>query len=158
MARTVRSGVSDRMRLVSLMSAALLFAACAPDAERTAPPPPAGDNVAVVNGLMAAFNAHDADRMLNYWHPDVTWIELSGAQASAVTTSAAQLHDELVAYFEAYPTVSSSLENIAVNGQYVTAIERPVWEEAGERKSQASVVVYEIIDGRVKRFWYYPPQ
>ena len=47
---------------------------------------------------------------------------------------------------------------LAVNGAFVTAVERPVWEEAGERKSQASVVVYEIIDGKVKRFWYYPPQ
>lgn len=146
------------MRLFAPIVAALFFAACSPDAERTAPPPPSGDNVAVVNGLMAAFNAHDPEKMRDYWHPDVTWIELSGAQASTVTTSAAQLHDELVAYFEAYPTVSSSLENIAVNGQFVTAVERPVWEEAGERKSQSSVVVYEIIDGKVKRFWYYPPQ
>ena len=111
-----------------------------------------------MNGLMAAFNAHDADKMREYWAPDVTWIELAGEQASPVTTSAQQLHDELVAYFEAYPTVSSSLENITVNGNFVTAVERPVWEEAGERKSQASVVVYEIIDGKVKRFWYYPPQ
>ncbi len=69
-----------------------------------------------------------------------------------------QLHSELVAYFESYPTVSASLESISVNGNYVSAIERPVWEEAGERKSQASVVVYEITDGKVKRFWYFPPQ
>ena len=53
---------------------------------------------------------------------------------------------------------SSSLENITVNGNYVTAVERPVWQEAGERMSQSSIVVYEIIDGKVKRFWYYPPQ
>ncbi len=135
-----------------------ILAACSPDAERNGPPPAAGDNVNVVTGLMAAFNDHDADRMRDYWHPDVTWIELSGEQASTVTTSAQQLHDELVAYFEAYPTVSSSLENITVNGNYVTAVERPVWQEAGERMSQSSIVVYEIIDGKVKRFWYYPPQ
>ncbi len=145
-------------RFASVFFSALFFIACAPDAERNTPPPAAGDNVNVVNGLMAAFNAHDADKMRDYWHPDVTWIELSGEQASKVTTSAQQLHGELVAYFEAYPTVSSSLESIIVNGNFVTAVERPVWEEAGERKSQASVVVYEIIDGRVKRFWYYPPQ
>ncbi len=138
--------------------AAFFLVACSPDAERTVPPPAAGDNVEVVNGLMAAFNDHDADRMREFWHPDVVWIELAGAQASAVTTSAQQLYEELVAYFEAYPSVSSSLENVSVNGNFVTAIERPVWEEGGERKSQASVVVYEIIDGKVKRFWYYPPQ
>lgn len=146
------------VRFVFLFTVALAIAACSPDAERTAPPLAAGDNVEVVTGLMAAFNDHDADKMRNYWHPDVTWIELSGDRASLVTTSAAQLYDELVAYFETYPTVSSSLESISVNGAFVTAIERPVWEEGGERKSQSSVVVYEIIDGKVKRFWYYSPQ
>ncbi|WP_165793890.1 nuclear transport factor 2 family protein [Hyphococcus luteus] len=144
--------------LLSLFCACLFFAACSPDAERAGPPPASGDNVEVVNGLMAAFNDHDADKMREFWAPDVTWIELSGEQASTVTTSAEQLHDELVAYFEAYPSVSSSLEHISVNGHFVTAIERPVWEEGGERMSQSSVVVYEIIDGKVKRFWYYPPQ
>ncbi len=145
------------MRLLVL----LLFwlsAACAPDAERAEPTEPSGEAVAAVTGLMAAFNAHDPDRMREYWREDVTWIEIAGVQASVVTSSADQLHDELVAYFEAYPSVSSSLETISVNGNYVTAIERPVWEEDGERMSQASVVVYEVIDGKVKRFWYFPSQ
>ena len=145
------------MRLLVL----LLFwlsAACAPDAERAEPTEPSGEAVAAVNGLMAAFNAHDPGKMREYWRDDVTWIEIAGVQASVVTSSADQLHDELVAYFEAYPSVSSSLETISVNGNYVTAIERPVWEEDGERMSQASVVVYEVIDGKVKRFWYFPAQ
>lgn len=139
---------------------AMLFlaAACAPDAERAEPVKPAGAAVETVNGLMAAFNAHDPDRMRAYWRDDVTWVEVTGNQSSVVTSSADQLYGELVAYFKAYPSVSSSLENISVNGNFVTAIERPVWEEDGERKSQASVVVYEIIDGRVRRFWYFPPQ
>lgn len=136
----------------------LLAAACAPDAERARPEPAVGANVEVVTGLVEAFNAHDAERMREFWSPDVTWIELSGEQASVVTDSAQQLHDELVAYFEAYPTVSSSLQNITVNGNFVSAVETPVWEQDGERMSQSSIVVYEIIDGKVKRFWYYPPQ
>lgn len=136
----------------------MLAAACSPDAERAAPPAATSDAERVVTSLMAAFNAHDPDKMREYWHGDVTWFEISGDQSSAVTTSASQLHTELLAYFDAFPTVSSSLENISVNGNYLTAIERPVWEQDGERKSQASVVIYEIIDGKVKRFWYYPPQ
>jgi len=140
--------------------ALLLFAvaACAPDAERAEKPSPTGGAVDVVNGLMAAFNDHDTDRMREYWHSDVTWIELAGDQSSVVTTNAQQLYDETAAYFEAFPNVQSSLENLTVNGNYVTGIERPVWEEDGERKTQASVVVYEVLDGKVKRFWYLPPQ
>lgn len=142
-----------------MASVALLIAACAPDAEKqTVREAASGDEVEVVRSLMAAFNDHDADTMREYWHGDVTWIELSGDTSSVVTTSASQLYTDTVAYFERFPSVRSSLENIAVNGAYVTAVERPVWEEGGERKSQSSVVVYEILDGKVKRFWYYPPQ
>ena len=144
-------------RIVALVM--LLFAvACSPDAERAQPPAAMTEPERVVTELMEAFNAHDPDKMRDYWHGDVAWFEISGDQTSAVTTSASQLHGELVAYFEAFPTVSSSLENITVNGNYLTAIERPTWEQDGERKSQASVVVYEITDNKVKRFWYYPPQ
>ena len=135
-----------------------LVAACAPDAERNAPAEPAGPNVDAVRGLMAAFNDHDPDKMREYWHDDVTWIEITGEQASVVTDSAEQLHRELVAYFENYPEVSSSLDAISVSGDYLTAIETPVWVQDGERMSQSSIVVYEFEGGKVKRFWYFPPQ
>lgn len=135
-----------------------VMAACAPDAERAAPVAPSGPKVDAVKGLMAAFNDHDADKMREYWRDDVTWIEITGNQSSVVTASADQLHQELVAYFENFPEVSSSLESISVNGDYLTAVERPVWVQNGEKKSQSSVVVYQFEDGKVKRFWYFPPQ
>lgn len=146
------------MRGLWLAALCLAAAACSPDAERAEPPAATGEAVKVVTGLMAAFNEHDADKMRTFWHDDVIWVELSGNQSSVVTSSAQQLYDETVAYFEAFPRVQSSLENLSVNGNYVTGVERPVWEQDGERKSQASVVVYEVIDGKVKRFWYFPPQ
>ena len=138
--------------------AAMAILGCAPDAERAAPPPPVGEGAEVVAGLMKAFNDHDPDAMRSFWHDDVTWIEVSGADSAAITSSAQQLYDELVVYFKSNPTVSSSLDGVAVNGRFVSAVERPVWEQDGERKTQASNVVYEVIDGKVKRFWYFPPQ
>lgn len=136
----------------------LALSACAPDAERNAPAEAAGPEVAAVRGLMDAFNDHDPDAMRSFWHGDVTWVEVTGNQSSVVTSTADALHSELVAYFENFPEVSSSLENVAVNGNYLTAIERSVWMQDGERKSQASIVVYQFEDGKVKRFWYFPPQ
>lgn len=139
------------------MTLFLIVAACA-RTESASEAPPVGDSAAIVTGLMDAFNAHDPDAMREYWDENVTWIELSGAQAQVVTSSADQLYEELVAYFETIPSVRSSLENISVNGDYVSAVERPVWQQDGETKSQASIVVYEIKNGKVRRFWYYPPQ
>lgn len=143
--------------LVLVMAGAGLFA-CAPDAERAQPDAPVGEAAAAVIGLVEAFNEHDPDAMRAFWREDVSWVEISGEGASVITSSADQLYDELVLYFERFPSVRSSLENIAVNGSYVSAVERAVWEEGGERKSQSSFVVYEIEDGKVKRFWYFPPQ
>lgn len=132
--------------------------ACAPDAERTREARPAGQNVQIVSGLMDAFNDHDPDKMREYWHPDIQWVEIVGEQATVITSDAETLHRELVAYFESYPSVKSSLSAIAQNGAFVSAIETPVWSEGGERKSQSSLVVYEIAGGAVRRFWYFPTQ
>lgn len=152
------TGLLQYFALAAVMLFALFLSACAPDAERTQSDEASGPEVEVVRGLMTAFNDHDADKMRTFWTDDVTWIEITGRQSTVVTDSAQALYDELVVYFEAYPDVSSSLEKIAVNGNYLTAIERPVWLEDGERKSQASIVVYEFEDGKVRRFWYYPAQ
>ena len=146
------------MKTLIIAVVAALAAACAPDAERAQPALPSGEGAATVISLVDACNDHDPDLMRGFWREDVTWVEVSGEGASVITSSADQLYEELVLYFERFPSVRSSLENIAVNGSYVSAIERSVWEEDGERKSQASFVVYEIQDGRVKRFWYFPPQ
>lgn len=138
---------------------ALLFlAACAPDAERSQSRVASGDKVELVNALTAAFNVHDAGKMREYWSEDVTWIEISGNQSSVVTDNADDLHDELVRYFETFPEVSSDLDAIAVNGSFLSGVETVVWNQDGERQSQSSLVVYEILDGKVKRFWYYPSQ
>ncbi len=155
----MKKSITARMAgVLALAWMAIGAAACAPDAERAKPAAPVGEGAEAVIGLVEAFNDHDPDRMRGFWRDDVTWLEISGEGTSVITSSADQLYDELVLYFERFPSVRSSLENIAVNGAYVSAVERAVWEEDGERKSQSSFVVYEIADGKVKRFWYFPPQ
>ncbi|MEM9494637.1 MAG: nuclear transport factor 2 family protein [Pseudomonadota bacterium] len=157
MARAVRSGIAGASAL--WVALALGAASCAPDAERAeAAVAPSGEAADVVTGLMQAFNDHDPEKMRTFWHEDVVWYEISGGATAVITSDAQQLYDELVVYFKTFPSVSSSIDGVAVNGRFVSAIERPVWEEDGERQTQASNVVYEIVDGKVKRFWYYPPQ
>lgn len=156
-AKNLEQSKSMMARFTVSVTCAFL-SACAPDAARNIPTSVIGPNVSVVNDLMTAFNNHDASAMRELWTDDVVWLEVSANEITIVTSSAEQLYSETVNYFKTYPSVRSSLENIAVNGNYVSAIERPVWEQDGERKSQASVVVYEVNDGKVRRFWYYPPQ
>lgn len=151
------------MKFLAMISAMLLIVACGSGNENAAVGTAVSSdteqqNVDVVLGLMNSFNAHDPDAMKLFWADDVTWYEIADGQSSVITSSAAQLYTELVSYFEAYPDVKSKLDSISVNGNFVMGIETPVWEQEGESKSQSSIVVYELEDQKVKRFWYYPPQ
>ena len=134
----------------------VLTAACSPDAERHAPTPVAGPEVETVQALMVAFNAHDADKMREYWADDLVWVELSGDQSSIITTSADQLHQEMVGYFKAFPSVASKVSSISTNGRFLSAVEETTWDDGGEPQRQSAIVVYEIEDQKVVRFWYYP--
>ena len=62
--------MSLRLGLAALL---MLATACAPDAERAAPPAAVSDAERVVTSLMTAFNDHDPDEMRQYWHGDVVW-------------------------------------------------------------------------------------
>ena len=139
------------MRSIFFAVMCLFLAACSPDAERAKAPVAAGDEVQVVNGLMAAFNDHDADKMRSYWHDDVTWVEITGNQSSVVTASAEQLYNELIAY---NPSVSSSLESITVNGKYVSAVEARTGPNG---KAKLPMLCMKSLTARSKGFWYFPP-
>lgn len=103
-----------------------------------------------------AFNRHDVAAMIAQVEPNIRWHSLTGD--SLVTEAAGQvaLERELTSYFRSFPTVRSMLGVLSSNGPYVAGRELVQWEQNGTRKSQASLSVYEIRDGRVRRVWYYP--
>ena len=143
------------LRLICITCLALAGAvSCAPQAPG---PAPETGPVAVIEALTEAFNAHDPAAMRQFWHEDVQWLDPVGTDMPVLYTSAEALQTDMGRYFESLPDVSVELESISTTGNWVTAIERPSWTDGeGNRKSQAAIAVYEVIDGKVKRFWYFP--
>lgn len=62
----------------------------------------------------------------------------------------------MTSYFRSLPDVRSTIEASFENGPWVTVRERVHWTGASGPRTQASIAVYEIRDGRVRRVWYFP--
>jgi len=118
-----------------------------------------GSPLAAVEALMRAFNAHDVDAMLACVTDDVEWFHVQGASLAVETSGKEALRTGMTSYFEGIPSARSALEKSMISGRFVTVRERASWQDKnGEERSQASVAVYEIRDGRVARVWYYPAE
>lgn len=121
-------------------------------------PAPAADTApaAVVRAYIAAYNAHDIDAVVSFLTPDFTWINVVGDSVSIEARGPADIRAQLAAYFRELPTARSELEDVTVLGPWVSARERAHWVGARGPRSQASLSVYEVRRGRLRRVWYYP--
>jgi hypothetical protein len=147
--------------LRAAFSATLMFALCACARSRAASSGVAVSRTATaaelaVRRYVEAFNRHDVAAMIAQAAPDVQWHSLIGDSLVTEAAGRVALERGLTSYFRSYPSVRSTLGVLSSNGPYVSGRELVQWEQNGVRKSQASLSVYEIREGRVLRVWYYP--
>lgn len=109
----------------------------------------------VVQRFVAAFNGRDLPEMLALAHPDIEWLSVSGSDAATETRGRKELEASLSSYFESCPSCRSTVAIGATTGPYVAAVEIARWETESGTRSQSSLSVYEIVEGRVRRVWYY---
>jgi hypothetical protein len=113
---------------------------------------------AVVEGFIAAHNEHDVAAMLALAHPDIEWLSVEGDGVRVETRGAEALGEAMRGYFEAVPTARSSVEAMIASGSRVSVRERAHWESASGPQSQTALSVYEVIDGAIRRVWYFPAE
>lgn len=113
-------------------------------------------SLAVVRAYFAAYNAHDVDGVIRLLSPDFTWLSLSGDSVVVEERGAASIRTSLVKYFQDFPSAQSDIESAAALGPWVTARERARWQGTAGPRSQASMSVYEVRGGLLRRVWYYP--
>lgn len=109
-----------------------------------------------VRDFVAAYNAHDVTRMLTFCASDVRWMIVSADKLSVETSGAEKLAESMRNYFKSLPSTRSELRSVTVSGNFVTAIEQAIWESKGQSRSQCSVSVYEIREGKIQNVWYFP--
>lgn len=118
----------------------------------------ANQNVRVVRQFTEAFNNHDVDAMLELAHPEIEWGSVQGDTLSMEATGHAELRQGMDSYFSALPSVRSSIESVIPGERFTGVRERASWESDGESRSQSSIAVYEIEDGRILRVTYFPAE
>ncbi|MFK7957633.1 MAG: DUF6265 family protein [Lysobacterales bacterium] len=119
--------------------------------------PPSDANAMLVKRYVEAYNQCDLAEAAKLMHPDIQWLNISGAEL----TSAANDKDQLVAELESYMangcSVRSELSQWSVNERFVTVKETAHWTtDDGSAQSQSATAVYEIADQKILNVWYYP--
>lgn len=124
------------------------------DAARSAATP--SPEVQVVHAFIAAFNAHDADALIAVTHPDIEWLNVKGDTVTVQTRGQEALRKAMSEYFAQIPSARSELEAVFATGPFVSVRERASWEGKKGPRSGRAAGVYEIVDGRIRRAWYFP--
>lgn len=112
----------------------------------------------IIERYMAAYNDHDVEAMLELVHPEIQWLSVDGNRVSVETDGAEALAEAMRGYFETVPSTRSSIEMMMVSGNRVSVRERAHWKLSGQAYSQAVLTVYELVDGRIRRVWYFPAE
>lgn len=113
----------------------------------------------IVRDYTAAFNARELDRMLAFTTDEVEWLSIDGAKVTTETAGRDLLRDAMEIYFRDCPSCRSELLWIEAAGSRVAAFERASWTaKDGREKSQSSLSVYELVDGRIARVSYFPAE
>jgi len=111
---------------------------------------------AVVRAYIAAYNAHDVEKVLTFLAPDFVWLSITADSVAVEARGVEAIRAQLVDYFRSIPTARSTLEDVTALGPWVSARERAHWVSASGPRSQASLSVYEVREGLLRRVWYYP--
>ncbi|ATZ73389.1 hypothetical protein CWC33_06600 [Idiomarina sp. X4] len=116
------------------------------------------NRVQQVEQFVAAFNAHDAERMAQYVTKDVQWLFVSGDEITVETSGKDNLVTAMSGYFESCPSCQSQLANFTVLGRRLSVVEEASWRQNGKPRSQKSLTVYEFSNNLIHRVYYFPTE
>lgn len=112
-----------------------------------------------VRAFTDAFNAKDLEAMAKRAAEDVTEFQADRDPPRADLKGRAALRSRLEAAFKRTPSLRKELHMIATNGDFVSVRERSTWKmETGEDRRQNAMVMYEVVDGAIRRIWTFPAQ
>lgn len=106
----------------------------------------------ILQDYFETYNQHQVDEIVEMVADDFRMYSVSPDTITVDINGKEDLRNWLIGYFEDLPNVSSEISEISESGNYVSFIETAHW---GEGRSQSSLAVYQIQDGKISRVWYY---
>ena len=116
------------------------------------------ENEERVQAYVVAFNNKDVESMLEMVTEDVQWIYITGDKLTVEAKGKPALRKSLTGYFRSAPKVESKLEWLSSTSSRVAALERVSWRSNQRSRSQSSLSVYEFVNGKISRIYYYPSE
>lgn len=111
-----------------------------------------------VRAFVEAFNARDIDAMDALVTDDVAWLSITPDGLRTETEGRAALQSAMVSYFSSCSSCRSTLGPLLESAQRVAVVETAHWQTDDGPKSQQSMAVYELDDGRIRRVHYFPAE
>ena len=138
---------------ILVLAAALLLPAAPAVAQDVAP-----SELQIAVAYVEAYNDRDLEAMLALMHEDVEWLSVQGSETAVFANGKADLAAQMEGYLASQSATYSTVEGSVGDGRFVAVREVAHWTDAeGNARSQSSLAIYEIVDGLVRRVWYYPP-
>ncbi len=142
---------------MALRSLALFVAALLLPLQPVAAEKPASSELQIAVAYVEAYNARDLDAMIALMHEDVEWLSIVGSEVSVFAKGKPDLSKQMEEYLASPSVPFSTVEGSVGDGRFVAVREVAHWKNSdGNARSQSALAVYEIVDGLIRRVWYYP--
>lgn len=116
----------------------------------TAAPP-----LEVVEQYVDAFNERNVEAMIDLTAADVRWMSVSGDQITVETSNRIALRAAMSTYFNSPTAARSELRSVTQSGPFVHTVEEAFWTAGDVEKSQCSMAMYELVEGKIQNVWYF---
>lgn len=108
----------------------------------------------VLNTQIAAFNAQDVEAMTENLTDDFIWNSVMKDTTMPETIGVDAFKEAMIGYFSHFEEVQSKIVEYVVSGNVISFKEEVSWKSDKGIKSQSSIGVYLIEEGKISRAWY----
>ena len=103
-----------------------------------------------------AFNKGDIERLVKNVSDDFIWFSLTSDTLMIDVSGKQNFRTSMINYFAGGRKVHSSIEQYAIDGNRVSFREVVSHKgKDGQDVSASAIGIYEIVDGRIRRAWYF---
>lgn len=103
-----------------------------------------------------AFNRKDIDAMVADLSDDYAWYRVTPEGPVKAASGKAEVSERMEAFFKTVPYLGSTIDRSLVVGNYIVAEEKDSFQTPDGPKTQITLGVYEVVDGKLKRAWAFP--